>query len=264
MMRTNEEYPELGEFVIGTVKEIFKQGAFITLDEYGNKRGMLHLSEISLKWVRNIRDYVKEGQKVVVLILKLDTNRGHIDLSLRRVTESQKKSKLQEVKQLQRAEKLLDVMASTINVSRPEIQKKVSDEILAEYETVYAGLEAIAADHNSVNQFNIPEKWKKPLVELVEKNIKAPYVKIKGYVTLKSYNPNGVDIIKGALAKISEYKTDGDLKISYMSAPLYCVKVKSKEYKSAEKILESSANQAIQFIKKNGGEGEFQRTIQKK
>lgn len=95
-------FPKEGEFVLGTVQSLFKQGAFITLDEYKGQRGMLHLSEISLKWVRNIRDYVKEGQKVVLLVLRVDPSRGHIDLSLRRVNEAQKKQKLQDVKQEQR------------------------------------------------------------------------------------------------------------------------------------------------------------------
>ena len=64
---SKEEYPEQGELVLGTVKSIFNQGAFIDLDEYTGRRGMLHISEITLKWVRNIRDYVKENQKVVLI-----------------------------------------------------------------------------------------------------------------------------------------------------------------------------------------------------
>ncbi|HIE33962.1 MAG TPA: S1 RNA-binding domain-containing protein, partial [Candidatus Altiarchaeales archaeon] len=96
--KKESRYPEPGELVIATVQNIFKQGAFVTLDEYGNKRGMLHLSEISLKWVRNIRNYVKEGQKVVLLVLRVNPERGHIDLSLRRVSDAQRKAKLQEVK----------------------------------------------------------------------------------------------------------------------------------------------------------------------
>ena len=103
MSKPENRYPEAGEYVIGTVDSIFKQGAFITLDEYLGKKGMLPLSEISLKWVRNIRDYVREGQKVVLLVLGVNPERGHIDLSLRRVVDAKRKEKLQQVKQLQRS-----------------------------------------------------------------------------------------------------------------------------------------------------------------
>ena len=104
-------FPEDGELVLGTVDSIFKQGAFISLDEYSDRRGLLHLSEISLKWVRNIRDYLREGQKVVLFVLKVDPSRGHIDLSLRRVNDAKRKEKLQEVKQRQRSQKLFELLA---------------------------------------------------------------------------------------------------------------------------------------------------------
>jgi len=38
MPKPDNRYPEAGEYVIGTVDSIFKQGAFITLDEYNGKK----------------------------------------------------------------------------------------------------------------------------------------------------------------------------------------------------------------------------------
>ncbi len=45
--------------------------------------GLLHVSEISSSWIRNIRDFVREGQKMVLKVLRVDLEKGHIDLSLR-------------------------------------------------------------------------------------------------------------------------------------------------------------------------------------
>ncbi|MGC8849674.1 MAG: S1 RNA-binding domain-containing protein, partial [Candidatus Bathyarchaeia archaeon] len=80
------EYPEVGDLIIGTVKRIVGYGAYVSLDEYPGKEGLIHISEVSTKWVRNIKDHLREGEKLVLKVLRIDPSRGQIDLSLRRVT----------------------------------------------------------------------------------------------------------------------------------------------------------------------------------
>ncbi|RLI92167.1 MAG: translation initiation factor IF-2 subunit alpha [Candidatus Altiarchaeales archaeon] len=257
---TEDEYPRAGELVLGTVESIFKQGAFITLDEYGGKRGMLHLSEISLKWVRNIRDYVREGQKVVLLVLRVNPQRGHIDLSLRRVTEAQRKEKLQEVKQKQRAKKLLELLKMELSLSANDIDT-IEKEMLKKFDSVYEALEAIAVDNSSLDELKINEKWKPALLNLIKKSIKPPFVNVTGYVELKSYEANGVNIIKESLKRIKNYKTECDIDVTYISAPLYRIKVRARDYKSAERVLRNSAEEGIAYVRKHNGEGEFHRKL---
>ncbi len=257
---TKDSYPDVGELVLGTVEGIFKQGAFITLDEYGKKKGMLHLSEISLKWVRNIRDYVREGQKVVLLVLRVNPQRGHIDLSLRRVTDAQRKEKLQKVKQKQRANKLLELLAKEFKLSTNDI-RAIEQEFLKRFDSVYEGLEAITMDNSTLDGLKIDEKWKPELLDLIKKSIKPPFVSITGYVELKSYEANGIDTIKKSLKKIKNYKTECDIDVIYVSAPLYRVSVRAKDYKSAERALRNSAEECVEYIKKHKGYGEFHRKL---
>jgi translation initiation factor 2 subunit 1 len=254
------EYPESGELVLGTVESIFKQGAFISLDEYGKKRGMLHLSEISLKWVRNIRDYVREGQKVVLLVLKVNPQRGHIDLSLRRVTDAQRKEKLQETKQKQRAEKLFELVEKELKLSADDIAA-MKKELFEKFGSVYGGLEAIATDDSALDGLRIDKKLKPSLLTLIKKNIKASLVNVTGYVELKSYEVDGIGIIRGSLKKIKDYKTECDMNVTYVSAPLYRVRVRAKDYKSAERALKNSVEACITHIRENKGEGEFHRKL---
>lgn len=61
-MSSDAQWPELGDLVVATAKRIESYGAYVTLDEYGNKEGLLHISEISTRWVRNVRNHVREGQ----------------------------------------------------------------------------------------------------------------------------------------------------------------------------------------------------------
>ncbi|MBM3309164.1 MAG: translation initiation factor IF-2 subunit alpha [Candidatus Altiarchaeales archaeon] len=256
-------FPKEGEFVLGTVQSLFKQGAFITLDEYKGQRGMLHLSEISLKWVRNIRDYVKEGQKVVLLVLRVDPSRGHIDLSLRRVNEAQKKQKLQDVKQEQRSRKIVEMISAELKLKPEEVSEKVSAELLGEYPSLYKGFEAISLDKSVADKLKVPDKWKPKLVEIVCKSIKPPFVEITGFVELTSFEPNGVDVVKESLSRILAAKVDSELAVNYISAPIYRVHVRAKDYKSAERALKEASEAGIAYIRENRGVGEFHREWKK-
>jgi len=259
---SGEEFPETGELILGTVKEIFKQGAFVTLDEYGDVKGMLHLSEISLKWVRNIRDYVKEEQKVVLLVLGVNPQKGHIDLSLRRVTDAQRKVKLQEVKQRQRAEKLLELLAVDLKENQAVVKDRIGKELLKKYDSVYKGFEAIVADNSVAEKLDLDAKWKKKLAEIVVKSIKSPYVEIAGYIELRSYEPDGVNNIKSSLAEVEKHNTkETKLKVSYISAPYYRITVKAPNYKEAEKVLKTCVDQGIKHIESRRGEGLFHREL---
>ncbi|OYT26970.1 MAG: translation initiation factor IF-2 subunit alpha [Candidatus Altiarchaeales archaeon ex4484_96] len=255
------EYPEEGEIVIGTVENIFKQGAFVTLDEYNNKRGMLHISEISLKWVRNIRDYVREGQKTVVQVLRIKADRGHIDLSLRRVSEAQKREKLQDVKQKQRADKLLEIFAKSKKIPVNEVTDALEKKLIEKYGSVYEGLEAITSDNTRIDELEVKNEWRDDLLKLINENIKVPYVEVTGYVKLKSYQPDAVDKIREALKRIKEHQTESEITVLYDSPPIYRVNLKSEDYKTAEKDLRDSTKEGIDFFKKNKGTAEFFREI---
>jgi translation initiation factor 2 subunit 1 len=61
--------PEDSELVLCTVNKVLPNSVFVTLDEYGID-GLIHISEVSPGRIRNIRDFVKEGKKVVCKILK--------------------------------------------------------------------------------------------------------------------------------------------------------------------------------------------------
>src|SRR3989454_845138 len=112
--RGEYEWPEEGELVVCTVNNVKNFGAFGTLDEYEGKEGFIHVAEVSSGWIKYIRDYVREGQKLVCKVLRVDREKGHIDLSLKAVNEHQKREKIQEWKNEQKAEKLLSIAAERL------------------------------------------------------------------------------------------------------------------------------------------------------
>ncbi|MEM3139437.1 MAG: S1 RNA-binding domain-containing protein, partial [Archaeoglobaceae archaeon] len=116
-------YPSVGEIVVGTVTRVLDFGAFVSLDEYENKEGMVHISEVASGWIKDIREHVKKGQKVVCKVLSVNPKRGHIDLSIKDVNERQKREKLQQWKNEMAAFKWLELANEKVKLSNEELVK---------------------------------------------------------------------------------------------------------------------------------------------
>ncbi|OMJ10799.1 Eukaryotic translation initiation factor 2 subunit alpha [Smittium culicis] len=80
------QYPEPEEFVVVKVRQIADMGAYVQLEEYGNIEGMVLLSELSRRRIRSVQKLIRVGKKEVVVVLRVDKDKGYIDLSKRRVT----------------------------------------------------------------------------------------------------------------------------------------------------------------------------------
>ncbi len=78
---------EVGEIFEGKVTNIEKYGAFVEIQK--EKSGLVHISEISNTFVKEIGDYVKEGQTVKVKVLKVN-DKGKIELSMKQACENPK------------------------------------------------------------------------------------------------------------------------------------------------------------------------------
>ena len=89
MLYKREGLPETDEIVLCKVTKIFPNSVFAELVEYRDS-GMIHISEVSPGRIRNLRDYVSVGRQIVCKVLRIDRERGHIDLSLRRVNSNQR------------------------------------------------------------------------------------------------------------------------------------------------------------------------------
>ena len=75
---------EIGAVVEGEVTGITNFGAFLQLPE--GKAGLIHISEVSNVYVKDIHDFLKEHQKVKAKVLSIDA-RGKIALSLKQLEE---------------------------------------------------------------------------------------------------------------------------------------------------------------------------------
>ncbi|MDS9472805.1 S1 domain-containing post-transcriptional regulator GSP13 [Sporosarcina pasteurii] len=78
-----------GEKLTGKVTGIQPYGAFVALDE--NTQGLVHISEITYGFVKDINDYISVGEEIEVKVLEVDEEAGKISLSIRALQEAPEK-----------------------------------------------------------------------------------------------------------------------------------------------------------------------------
>jgi len=253
-------WPEAGDLVIATIKKVTDYGAYVTLDEY-SKEGLLHISEVSSSWVRNIRSFIREGQKVVLKVLRVNTEKEHVDLSLRRVTKREKKEKILSWKKERKADTLLRTASEKLKMPQEEFYKKIEPLLEKEFEEIHDELEKAAREGAEVLiEGGIPEDIAIILEEIAKEKIKLPMVRVKGILNLQYAKSNGVIAIRKALLSAQKIQPkNAKIEVYVVAPPKYRVVVSAQDYKEAEKILEKTTNTVVKNITDAGGQGTFTR-----
>jgi len=258
MLYRKEGLPEEGQIVICTVTKIQFHSVFVRLEEY-DKEGMIHISEIAAGRIRNMRDYVKEGKLVVCKVLSVNREGGNIDLSLRRVTEKQKRDKTEWLKKEQLAEKIVENAAFLLKTDFAQLYEKVTGSVFKAYEDLNSCFHKVATGEESLEKLGIEKKLAETLAKLIIQRIKPEYVHIKGVLKLTSYQAHGVETVREAVKKGLETnsKKDIQIEIKYAGAGSYNVKVTAHEYKIAEQALDKFIDAITKFMEKNNSDTEF-------
>jgi len=258
-------WPNQGELVVCTVTKVVDFGAFVALDEYDNKEGLIHISEVASGWVKYIRDHVREGQKIVCKVLDVNPKRGHIDLSFKDVNEHQRRETIQLWKNDQKAQKWLQFAADKIKM-QPKDVEELEDRIRDEFGNLYAVFEEVVSGGGApaLVKAGLSQDIAEAIAQIAHENVRVPSVDIAGYVDLLCPAPNGVEVLKKALKAASG--VDGGegvtIDITYVGAPRYRLRVVAPDYKKAENVLKKVAQTAIDYVQKHEGEGEFHRHME--
>lgn len=258
-----QELPEVGEIVIATITKLSDHGAYVTLDEYNNIQGFLHISEIAPGWVRNVGKYVKDGEKKVLLVKKVRPDRAEIDLSLKQISKDQRKKKLLEVKRYEKGKTIIQNVKEVAELSQKE-EEKLEEAIFSKYDSVYDAFLDVARKGVSVlSDLQLPKKTISAIEEVSSK-IRLPSVEIRGILEITNSKSDGVEIIKKILSDAAKKDSESKVEITYVGAPKYRITVSATDFKSAEKALKPIIENIQDATEKQKGTFQFIREESKK
>jgi len=271
MVKNKDPLPKEGAFIMGRVVDIQNQYIYVDLPDYDGlpseetARGMIHISEISSRWVRNIRSIVRIGQRLVLRVVKVVPDKGQIDLSLRRVNSAQKALIAKEHKYANKYENLLQFLTEMEGIDLTLIQayELIGWPIKEQFNFYQEAVEALKEEGNDLldELKTIPDDIKKAFLKVVDENVEVSTVKIMGKIKLMNTSGDGVVKIKetlnGVMKVIEDPKETRKINLSYLGAPFYRLEIISKDYIDAESILSDAIEVLENTTQQNNGSFEF-------
>lgn len=260
--------PRWSELVLCTTTRITPFAAWCTLDEYEAEdgspiEGMIHISQVAGRWVKDIRKYVKPNKQYIAKVIRIDYQKGHLNLSLKRVSKFDKKEKMENYRRGKRATGMLIQVAKRIGKTEADAQKEVVAKLEKMfYEAtegeerfdLFSAFEEANESPDILEEAGIEKEWADSIKEIIKKNFLTKEKTLKAVIELTSTAPDGVKKIRRVLSNL-EKKTGTNVK--YVSAPKYRVDIKSKNLKEAEKMLRGALEAAVEEIKSSDGTGSY-------
>lgn len=226
------------------MKKILPYGAFCTLTEYENLEAFMHISEVAPRWIKNIHEFISEGQTHVLKVHHIDREKNQVDVSLKRVSEEEKKFKLARIRDEKKIKKILEVAISNakVKLSKEEVREKIEKEL-----DIYEFFELLGeGEIKLLDELDLPKQLKNELLEIAKKSFKKPIVEVKKIVSFTSYDQNGVEKIKKA------FELDKNtVQVLYLGAPHYQISLKANSYKDGEKHMKKILDEIEKFAVKN-------------
>lgn len=236
---------ETGDVVLCTVEKIERTTVFVKIPVLRKEiEGSMTISEIAPGRIRNLRDYVVPKKKIVCKVLRISN--GRVELSLRRVTQKERKEVLEEY---EKERSYINILKSVMGEKAEEAIEEISKQerildFLNEEKENPRKLEKIVGKENSQKIIKII-KAQKPRKIIVKKEI-----------SLRTTKPNGLELIKGVLEKIREAE------VKYISGGKYSLKIESESENA--KITDNKLKEIINKIEKEAKNKEIEFSITEK
>ncbi len=241
--------PKVKDLVVCRIKKFSPYGAFAESLEHKNVDIFIPLPEISRKRIKKITDRINIGDIEVVEIL--DVRKDGIDGSLRRVSEDEKRKKLNEWKLEKR---LISYIYHSLLGKLNESQIiDLIEKIKKDFELVQYFIAEYKDNKEVLKDISKDKKVMELLEKILDEYLSSFKVEIRGKIDISCEKKGGVNIIKEILKKfIEKMKNKGieEIELKYISSPEWYFSFKVSEFKIGKKILDEVLRDLEKEIKK--------------
>jgi translation initiation factor 2 subunit 1 len=249
------KYPEVDSLVMVNVRQIADMGAYVHLLEYNNIEGMILLSELSRKRIRSIQKLIRVGRNEVVVVLRVDKEKGYIDLSKRRVSPEDVAKCEEKFLKSKQVQSIVRHVAEKLNMSVEEIHSKYTWPLYKKYDHAYDAFKIAIVDPDSVFAgLDMPPGLYKVLLADIRKRLTPQQIKVRADIEVTCFGYEGIDAVKKALAAGEAHSTEEiPIKIRLIAPPMYVMITQSLDKNLGISALEESINLVESVIKSLGG-----------
>lgn len=249
------KYPEVDDIVMVNVQQIAEMGAYVKLLEYDNIEGMILLSELSRRRIRSIQKLIRVGKNDVVVVLRVDKEKGYIDLSKRRVSSEDIIKCEEKYQKSKTVHSILRYCAEKFQIPLEELYKTIAWPLSRKFGHAYEAFKLSIID-DSVWEGIVPPS-KDVLDELkvyISKRLTPQAVKIRADVEVSCFSYEGIDAIKEALKAAEALSTEQmTIKVKLVAAPLYVITTQALDKQQGIELLDKAIEKINEVIGKYSG-----------
>ncbi|CAF0744060.1 unnamed protein product [Brachionus calyciflorus] len=241
------KFPETDEVVMVNVRQIAEMGSYVNLLEYNKIEGMILLSELSRRRIRSINKLIRVGRNEIVVVIRVDKDKGYIDLSKRRVSTEEilkceeKFAKGKTVNSILRH--TAEVLKMTTDEEFENLYERTAWKIDEKYKKPgqsYEIFKQSVTDPSVLNDCDIPDEWREILMSNIKRRLTPQAVKCRADIEVSCYSYEGIDAIKTALKEGLKISTeDKPIKINLIAPPTYVVTSTSLDREEGVKLLQN-------------------------
>ena len=252
------KYPEVESVVMVNVRNIADMGAYVSLLEYNNIEGMILLSELSRRRIRSIHKLIRVNRNEVVMVLRVDKEKGYIDLSKRRVSPEDVAACEDRFNKAKAVHGVLRHVAERRKYYLEDLYEKIGWPLYRKYGHAYDAFKlAISEDKNAgdpLADIDVPQDLKEELKTYVLRRLAPQPVKIRSDVEVSCFTYEGIDAIREALfAGMALGSDQNPIRIKLIAPPIYVLSTTTLEKDVGIALLNSAIEQIKEKITAKGG-----------
>lgn len=249
------KYPEVDEVVMVNVQEIAEMGAYVKLLEYDNIEGMVLLSELSRRRIRSIQKLIRVGKNEVAVVLRVDKEKGYIDLSKRRVSAEDIVKCDERYNKSKAVHSILRHCAEKFNVSLESLYETIGWPLSRKYGHAYDAFKISITDPSVFDGIQAPSSDILEELKLyISRRLTPQAINIRADVEVSCFSYEGIDAIKNALKAAEAVSTPQmPVKAKLVAAPLYFLSVQALDKKQGIELLQTAIEKITETIEASGG-----------
>eukprot|EP00538_Stauroneis_constricta_P013404 CAMPEP_0119573384 /NCGR_PEP_ID=MMETSP1352-20130426/45098_1 /TAXON_ID=265584 /ORGANISM="Stauroneis constricta, Strain CCMP1120" /LENGTH=336 /DNA_ID=CAMNT_0007623073 /DNA_START=25 /DNA_END=1035 /DNA_ORIENTATION=+ len=252
------QYPEIESVVMVNVRNIADMGAYVSLMEYNNIEGMILLSELSRRRIRSIHKLIRVNRNEVVMVLRVDKEKGYIDLSKRRVSPEDVAACEDRFNKAKAVHGVLRHLAERRKYFLLDLYEKIGWPLYKKYGHAFDAFKlAISEDRNSgdpLAELDIPEDLKEELKKYILRRLAPQPIKIRSDIEVSCFTYAGIDAIREALfAGMAVGNEQSPIRIKLIAPPIYVLSTTTLEKEAGIDLLNSSIEAIKTKIMAQGG-----------
>jgi translation initiation factor 2 subunit 1 len=252
------QFPEIESVVMVNVRSIADMGAYVSLLEYNNIEGMILLSELSRRRIRSIHRLIRVNRNEVVMVLRVDKDKGYIDLSKRRVSPEDVAACEERFNKAKAVHGVFRHVCERRKFHLEDIYERIGWPLYKKYGHAYDAFRlAISDDKNSGDPFvdiDVPQDLKDEIKMYIMRRLAPQPIKIRSDIEVSCFTYEGIDAIRDSLFAGMAVGTDNSqIKIKLIAPPIYVMSTTTLEKEGGIALLNSAIDVIRETISRKGG-----------